>query len=346
MLQHGHGYHAKNFQTNTNEIAESIGSMGGIGGPSAMSQSYRNVGSAHNSANASAAAKAQAQNQSSHGGNIYEKLRNSYQSPNQYMANEMIGVQGGVGGSVGSGSFHHQKSPKVSGHNGIKQIKLGGNAHSYSGQSKAHPQLGGHGQQAHYHPHQKNVKIMLVGNNGSKGGNPQSFKANIVDQSSMQYMAGGNLPKTTKNNVSKFYSNGQGSQDLSGGFLNALSTPQNKQNSFRNDVIRGVQASMSTGPGIEGTVTQNSSNQMSSGLNIRQSAQIDRKANNSKVDGSSKNTNSQQFSNVQFNQAMMTANGSKSRPGHATNVTMGSEMQSSHGHSKSMSNAHGTGPYN
>jgi len=85
---------------------------------------------------------------------------------------------------------------------------------------------------------------------------------------------------------------------------------------------------------------------MSSGLNIRQSAQIDRKANNSKADGSSKNTNSQQFSNVQFNQAMMTANGSKSRPGHATNVTMGSEMQSSHGHSKSMSNAHGTGPYN
>ena len=54
------------------------------------------------------------------------------------MSNEMIGVQGGVGGSVGSGSFHHQKTPKVSGHNGIKQIKLSGNAHSYSGQSKAH----------------------------------------------------------------------------------------------------------------------------------------------------------------------------------------------------------------
>ena len=69
---------------------------------------------------------------------------------------------------------------------------------------------------------------MLVGNNGSKGANQQSFKANIVDQSSMQYMTGGNLPKTTKNNVSKFYSNGQGSQDLSGGFLNALSTLQNK----------------------------------------------------------------------------------------------------------------------
>ena len=44
----------------------------------------------------------------------------------------------------------------------------------------------------------------------------------------MQYMGGDNLPKTTKNNVSKFYGSGQGSQDLSGGFLNALSTPQNK----------------------------------------------------------------------------------------------------------------------
>jgi hypothetical protein len=177
MLQHGHGYHPKNFQTNTNEIADSIGSMGGIPGLSAMSQSYRNVGGAQG--NNAAAAKAQAQSQSSHGSNIYEKLRNSYQSPNQYMSNEMIGVQGNVGGSVGSGSFHHQKSPKVSGHNGIKQIKLSGNAHSYSGQSKAHQQLAG--QQAHYHPHQKNVKIMLVGNNGTKGGGQQSFKANIVD---------------------------------------------------------------------------------------------------------------------------------------------------------------------
>ena len=36
----------------------------------------------------------------------------------------------------------------------------------------------------------------------------------------------------------------------------------------------------------------------------------------------------------------MMANGSKSRPGQAAG-TMGSEMQSSHGHSKSMSNAHG-----
>ena len=79
---------------------------------------------------------------------------------------------------------------------------------------------------------------------------------------------------------------------------------------------------------------------MSSGLNIRQSAQIDRKANNSSTNGNgmTKNTNSQQFSNVQFNQAMV-SNGSKSRPGQTG--TMGSEMQSSHGHSKSMSNAHG-----
>ena len=52
-----------------------------------------------------------------------------------------------------------------------------------------------------------------------------------------------------------------------------------------------------------------------------------------------KNTNSQQFSNVQFNQAMI-VHGSKSRPGQTTG-TMGSEMQSAHGHSKSMSNAHG-----
>lgn len=79
---------------------------------------------------------------------------------------------------------------------------------------------------------------------------------------------------------------------------------------------------------------------MSSGLNIRQSAQIDRKANNSSTnDNGMKNTNSQQFSNVQFNQAMI-VNGSKSRPGQ-TAGTMGSEMQSAHGHSKSMSNAHG-----
>ena len=159
-------------------------------------------------------------------------------------------------------------------------------------------------------------------------------------------MAGGNLPKTTKNNVSKFYSNGQGSQDLSGGFLNALSTPQNKQNSFRNDVIRGVPASMVTAADVDGagnqasTNAQHSSNKMSSGLNIRQSAQIDRKANNSSTnDNGMKNTNSQQFSNVQFNQAMI-VNGSKSRPGQTTG-TMGSEMQSAHGHSKSMSNAHG-----
>lgn len=34
----------------------------------------------------------------------------------------------------------------------------------------------------------------------------------------------------------------------------------------------------------------------------------------------------------------MVSNGSKSRPGQAA---MGSEMQSQHGHSKSMSNAHG-----
>lgn len=59
------------------------GSMGGgIPGISAMSQSYRNVGGAHNSSNVAASKAAQAQAQGNHSTNIYEKLRNSYQSPN------------------------------------------------------------------------------------------------------------------------------------------------------------------------------------------------------------------------------------------------------------------------
>ena len=70
---------------------------------------------------------------------------------------------------------------------------------------------------------------MLVGNNGIKTGHQQSFKANIVDQSGMSYVSGGALPKSTKNNMTKFYTHGGGGQqDLNGGFLNALSTPQNK----------------------------------------------------------------------------------------------------------------------
>jgi hypothetical protein len=139
-----------------------------------------------------------------HGGQIaYDKMRNSYQNPN------------GSYDIVGQSSFHNQKSPKVSGSTGIKHIKISGNQNMSSG-------LGG----------SKNVRIMLVGNNGIK--NQQSFKANIVD--GMSYVSGAALPKTTKNNMSKFYSNGQ--QDLSGGFLNALSTPQNKQNSFRQDGLK------------------------------------------------------------------------------------------------------------
>ena len=73
----------------------------------------------------------------------------------------------------------------------------------------------------------KNVRIMLVGNNGIKTGHQQSFKANIVDQNGMSYVSGAALPKSTKNNMTKFYTQG-GQQDLNGGFLNALSTPQNK----------------------------------------------------------------------------------------------------------------------
>ena len=93
-------------------------------------------------------------------------------------------------------------------------------------------------------PQQKNVRIMLVGNKGTKG----NYKANIVDQN--QY-----LPKTTKN---KFYSQG-GNQEFAGGFLNALSTPQNKQTSFRHD----------------GPVTMH--NQSQGGVSsIRQSAQVER----------------------------------------------------------------------
>jgi hypothetical protein len=54
---------------------------------------------------------------------------------------------------------------------------------------------------------------MLVGNNGVKGspGGQQSFKANIIDQNGMQFIAGngaGTLPKTTKNNITKFYTQG------------------------------------------------------------------------------------------------------------------------------------------
>lgn len=46
---------------------------------------------------------------------------------------------------------------------------------------------------------------MLVGNNGSKGG---QYKANIVDQNGMNYVAT-TLPKTTKN-ISKFYTDNTG----------------------------------------------------------------------------------------------------------------------------------------
>jgi len=40
----------------------------------------------------------------------------------------------------------------------------------------------------------------------------------------MQFVSGASLPKTTKNNITKFYSHG-GGVGGEGGFLNALSTP-------------------------------------------------------------------------------------------------------------------------
>lgn len=145
---------------------------------------------------------------------------------------------------------------------------------------------------------------MLVGSNGSKGHGQQTFKANIVDQSNMQYIGSDNLPKTTKNNVSKFYGSGNGSQDLSGGFLNALSTPQNKQNSFRNDVIRGVPGGSSnhhTSHHMDGSDIARQTHHMPpphTAINMRQSANMNhRHANNGSTTGGNgmqKNTNSWQ----------------------------------------------------
>lgn len=107
-----------------------------------------------------------------------------------------------------SSSFHNKQSPKVGGQGGVKQLKINSNSHSFNDGSRI--------------PNSKNVKIMLVGNNGTKGG---QYKANIVDQNGMNYVAT-TLPKTTKNNISKFYTdNSGGGRDIQNGFLNAIGTP-------------------------------------------------------------------------------------------------------------------------
>lgn len=50
----------------------------------------------------------------------------------------------------------------------------------------------------------------------------------------MNYVAT-TLPKTTKNNISKFYTdNSGGGRDIQNGFLNAIGTPQNKT-SYRHE---------------------------------------------------------------------------------------------------------------
>ena len=62
-------------------------------------------------------------------------------------------------------------------------------------------------------PNQKNVRIVLVGNNNSK-----NYKSN--DNRNLQFNQGiiaANLPKTTKNGISKFYSGGQDVSLPSGG---------------------------------------------------------------------------------------------------------------------------------
>ena len=88
--------HHRNYLTSSNETGESGANMvGGISGMTAMSQSYRNVGSSH-----------AVNNGPTNKSGIYDKLRNSYQSPNQYVSSEMMS----------GGSFHNPKaSPKVGG---------------------------------------------------------------------------------------------------------------------------------------------------------------------------------------------------------------------------------------
>lgn len=54
----------------------------------------------------------------------------------------------------------------------------------------------------------------------------------------MNYGVATTLPKTTKNNISKFYNdNSSGGRDIQNGFLNAIGTPQGNKNSFRHDGI-------------------------------------------------------------------------------------------------------------
>ena len=64
------GNHARNFLTNDN-AAESSGHIGGINSMNGMSQSYRNVGVANI-----------VSTPGSQGGQVYDKMRNSYQNPN------------------------------------------------------------------------------------------------------------------------------------------------------------------------------------------------------------------------------------------------------------------------
>ena len=88
------------------------------------------------------------------------------------------------------------------------------------------------------HGNDKNMRIMLVGNNGGHSKGVNHYKANFVD-SQNGYVTGASLPKTTKNNITKFYTHG--GNNIEGGFLNAINTPQNKQNnSFRQEGIIGV----------------------------------------------------------------------------------------------------------
>lgn len=121
-----------------------------------MTHSYRNGGGNHSVAipggsNSTTNAKSGQAAQ----GSIYEKLRNSYQSPSGNKYNELNSTSGGVSASF----VQTQKSPKISGHQGYKQIKvasIGGTSNTFS-HSKSQTGYGN-----------KNVKLMMVSSKFSK----------------------------------------------------------------------------------------------------------------------------------------------------------------------------------
>lgn len=130
--------------------------------------------------------------------------------------------------SGGGNSFNQAKSPKIA-QGGLKQMKLtnmagvqGGKSGTYHiNQSSINGAIYGQKQS-----HGKNVRIVLVGNNGTKGSH---FASGSQGLGAIQT----GLPKTTKN-VSKYYTQSGQREDLMN--ANYLASSKNKAaNSFRND---------------------------------------------------------------------------------------------------------------